>query len=352
MKTYHNEIQIDSSDPAIERYFTDDSIFFDIETTGFSYSHCSVYLIGTAVKCGNTLIIEQFFAETPDMERDCIEAFLLYLKDYKTLISFNGGGFDIPFLTGRCDILGIQNKLPSYNMLDLYKKITGIKNLLALDSYKQKSIEHFLGISRDDRFDGGQLINVYKDYVKTKDAEAKSLLLLHNYEDIIGMPKLLDMLLYYMLCEGRFHAVSLHTDISRQLDGSYVKEIYITLANGVTVPKDAVIHNDDVHIHIFPDKTVIRVRLYEGDLGYFIPGNKKDGCISTKYAIFLPQYEDVIEPAYRKKRADRTSYFELSERFAGDVALQDKYAAHLMNTLIVSQKRMTSRAQSRSPYNP
>jgi hypothetical protein len=237
-------------------------------------------------------------------------------------------------------------------MLDLFKKITELKSLIPLNNYKQKTIEQFLGISRDDMYDGGQLINVYKDYVKTKDSEAESLLLLHNYEDVKGMPMLLDMMLYHMLCEGLFHAVSLNTDISEQLDGSPVKELYITLENEITVPKDAAIRDDAVHIHIFPDKTVIRVKLCEGELNYYIPGNKKDGCISTKYAIFLPQYEIICEPAYRKKRADRLSYFALSETFARDTSLQEKYAAHLMRTLIFSQRRRTSRAQSQSPCNP
>ena len=43
--------------------FDEDSIFFDIETTGFSPASSNIYLIGCLRKVGETLIIDQFFAE-------------------------------------------------------------------------------------------------------------------------------------------------------------------------------------------------------------------------------------------------------------------------------------------------
>ena len=46
--------------------FDEESIFFDIETTGFSPANSSIYLIGCLRKQGEQLIIDQFFAENKE----------------------------------------------------------------------------------------------------------------------------------------------------------------------------------------------------------------------------------------------------------------------------------------------
>ena len=45
-------------------------------------------------------------------------------------------------------------------ILDIFKELSPIKPLLCLENYKQKSIEAFLGIDREDKYSGGELINV------------------------------------------------------------------------------------------------------------------------------------------------------------------------------------------------
>lgn len=50
-------------------------------------------------------------------------------------------------------------------ILDIFKELSPIKPLLRLENYKQKSIEAFLGIDREDKYSGGELINVYYEYL-------------------------------------------------------------------------------------------------------------------------------------------------------------------------------------------
>ena len=57
-----------------------------------------------------------------------------------------------------------------------FKELSPIKPLLCLENYKQKSIEAFLGIDREDKYSGGELINVYYEYLAQKDDEKLSLL--------------------------------------------------------------------------------------------------------------------------------------------------------------------------------
>ena len=53
---------------------------------------------------------------------------------------------------------------------------------------KQKSIEQFLGLAREDKYNGGQLIEVYREYLMTHESFLYDLLILHNEDDLKGMP--------------------------------------------------------------------------------------------------------------------------------------------------------------------
>ena len=94
-------------------------------------------------------------------------AFFHFLKNFKILIHFNGDGFDIPYLLKRCAACGLDFDFSGVKSVDLYKKIKPFKKILGLENLKQKTIEGFLDIERQDRFSGGQLIEVYHDYLAT-----------------------------------------------------------------------------------------------------------------------------------------------------------------------------------------
>ena len=94
MQTWHKELNFDNTDTLTNALFAEDSVFFDIETTGFSPANTTLYLIGCARRKGNIICIDQFFADTPDEEHLILAAFLELLKPYRTLITFNGLGFE------------------------------------------------------------------------------------------------------------------------------------------------------------------------------------------------------------------------------------------------------------------
>ena len=50
MITWHEELTFDFSDPVSNEVFTENCIFFDIETTGFSPARTDLYLIGCATR--------------------------------------------------------------------------------------------------------------------------------------------------------------------------------------------------------------------------------------------------------------------------------------------------------------
>mgnify|MGYP003298114201 CR=1 FL=1 len=86
-----------------------------------------------------------------------------------------------------------------YQLVKLYKVHLGLRNC------KQKTIEELLKITREDIFNGGELIPQYFEYMKTKSDELLNNLLLHNAEDCIGMLKLLEITDYLKLVEYISH---------------------------------------------------------------------------------------------------------------------------------------------------
>ena len=48
MQTWHKELNFDNTDTLTNALFAEDSVIFDIETTGFSPANTTLYLIGCA----------------------------------------------------------------------------------------------------------------------------------------------------------------------------------------------------------------------------------------------------------------------------------------------------------------
>lgn len=65
-----------------------ESLFFDIETTGFSPDTSHMYLIGCVFFQDNTWHYRQWFAENPDEEADVITAFFSFCKGISLSDSF------------------------------------------------------------------------------------------------------------------------------------------------------------------------------------------------------------------------------------------------------------------------
>lgn len=64
----------------------DKTIFFDIETTGFSRKYCNVYLIGCMYFSNNELMYAQWLAENFNDEANVLMAFHKFLKGFNTII--------------------------------------------------------------------------------------------------------------------------------------------------------------------------------------------------------------------------------------------------------------------------
>lgn len=339
-------------------FFQEDYIFFDIETTGFSAKNSSLYLIGCLRRIGTELIIDQFFAESKDDEQELLEKFIETANTYSTLISFNGIGFDLPFIKTKCNTYEIPEHFDTFQHIDIFKEINSIKPLLKLANYKQKTIEDFLDIHRDDKFSGGELIPIYEEYIKTHAAELEELLLLHNFEDVTGMLDLLPILTYTKILNGAYTIASTDTTTYISYEGDECLELIITLKNDYIAPKRISHQYKDYYITMNKDLTKIRIPIHEGELKYFYPNYKEyyylpvedmaihqsvasfvdkqyrekakaSNCYTRKCSKFLPQYDTIMNPVFRKEYKDKCSYFELTEDFISSDIMLRKYIAHI-----------------------
>lgn len=154
-------------------------------------------------------------------------------------------------------------------ILDIFKELSPIKPLLCLENYKQKSIEAFLGIDREDKYSGGELINVYYEYLAQKDAEKLSLLLTHNYEDVLGMTKLLSILSYKECIHGIADITGVSVNPYTAYDGSLMNELIISFENKFSVPKSVSFHDNDIYLTIGTTKSYVRAEIFEGEMRHF-----------------------------------------------------------------------------------
>lgn len=367
MKIWQNELPFTSVNPMIQQLFTESSIFFDIETTGFSPAHTQVYLIGCAVRKETVIHTIQFFSEHPQDEKNILTAFFDLLSGYSTLITFNGLGFDIPYLQGRCKHYQLLDMFVNHQYLDIFKSISKYRHILKLSNMKQKTIEQFLGLQRKDFYSGGELINVYSQYVAEPSEELQELLKLHNYEDVTGMIDLLPILSYVQLFEGNFNLISYEKNTFEEYEGRQGLELLLTLKTAFPLPRRFSFGWQDIYLTGVQDQVKLKVKIYQGELKYFYSNYKdyyylpkedmaihksvafyvdKDyrtkakaaTCYSKKTGCFLPQYEEVFEPYFKLEYHDKISYFEMTEDITQSEESLKKYVQHLLKCLLQVKK--------------
>ena len=255
-------------------YFTEDAFLYDIETTGLSARHHQIYLIGCAYRSGGKITIHQYFAESPEDESCILREFLRQASAFSSVITFNGKRFDEPFLRERCDKHHIPWEDYPENHLDIYQKCKPFKKLLSLPSLKQKSIEQFLGITRDDRYDGGELIRVYQSYLETRDADALHLLQLHNYEDVAGMITILPIFAYRDLGSLALQIHSIEAHNYSDYEGQPQTELLLEGSLGEALPAPVQLHLLDCYIILNKETFRASIPLFSGTMRHYLPNYK------------------------------------------------------------------------------
>ena len=174
----------------------EDILIFDIETTGLHHKHCKVILIGYLFFRNGQLFAEQIFAETPEEEVELLNHFMTISHQFSYHLSYNGNSFDIPFLNNRYQEHRINFTLDKSTNIDLLRVARKLSKTLDLENYKLKTVERFLGIYREDLISGKESVELYNHYLYSPSNSLRDTILLHNFEDIVYLGKVVDLLGY------------------------------------------------------------------------------------------------------------------------------------------------------------
>ena len=340
----------------------DEILFFDIETTGFSGDSTTLYLIGCTYYEHDSWNLVQWFADTLDSEEQLLHEFFQFLTHYRYLVHFNGDGFDIPYLLKRCRHYGLDYDFSGVTSIDIYRKIRPYKKLLGMDSLKQKAVERFLGISRKDLCSGGELIEVYKNYLHTRDSHMYDLLMLHNEDDLKGMPSILPILNYPDFFERPLSlAGKAVVKDSGLFEGSRFV-LQLLCGSPVTLPVPFEKYSPLAACYADGSQLTVLLPFYEGELKYFYPDYKNyyyliyedtsihksiaeyvdrearvkataKTCYTRKQGYFIPQFQPLWTPAFKKDYESRQTYAEYQDQLLCEDAEFQAYLKQVLDYL-------------------
>ena len=340
----------------------ENTLFLDIETTGLSSRKASIYLIGACYYSNHIWNAIQWFAETPFEETEIIHAFFKFASNFSTLIHFNGNQFDLPFILGRCEVHGLSYNFDTFKGIDIYKRVSLCKHFLQLPNCKQKSIEKFLGLDREDKYNGGELIQVYKEYIKAPCKTKENLLLLHNKDDLEGMLEILPILSYSDIFNKPVQATKVQSNYYFDLNGKKQQELVIRIKLPSPVPIPVSYHANDCYVTVENTSAALRIPVYTEELKYFyhnyreyyylpmediamhksvavfvdkehrVPATAAT-CYTRKYSSYLPMWDYVLEPFFKREYKSSLLFFELTDEFKTDREAFSKYASHILEML-------------------
>ncbi len=342
-------------------------VFFDIETTGLSSGRSEVYLIGClGFEEGEGWRHRAWFSEGMEDEPLILGAFCDMLMEKRKrhaphkpiLVTYNGEGFDLPFISACLRSYCLPDIKDAVLSFDLYRELKSLKPVLGLPNMKLKSLERYLGIDREDRFSGGELIPIYHRYRSTGDQELLSKLLLHNGEDIVNLPQICRLLSYGELFSGKFSLLS--ASVEELLKDSFL-DLRFELCDGL--PRELIYEQGPYSISASGKEARllnIVVRLHKGELKYFFADHKnyyylpeedraihksvgqfvekkarrqatRETCYQRESGIFLPEEDIIYAPVYYESYKGEQLYARFSEELLSDSQKLCEYGLSILS---------------------
>lgn len=286
-------------------FFRPDMMLLDIETTGLSPANNFIYCIGCSFLTPENISLCLLFAERQSDEPELLKQLSALLAGHSPVITFNGTTFDIPFLKKRYAYYHMEHPFSGTDFIDLYREARQLKPLLRLNSYKQKSLEQFLGCSREDTYSGGELIRVYTGYIKNPSPESLHLLFTHNYEDVKGMYDLLELLSYRRFLDGNFAI----RDIAFERDGENLFINFI-LALESPLPQSIRLLTEDAKLLLGQDSALIQFPVRFGKLRHYFPDYKNYYYLPEEGSIVHKSVGAYVDAGHRQKATRENCFIE------------------------------------------
>lgn len=282
----------------------DDFLFLDIETTGLTPETAQIYLIGALSHTEDTgWTLRQWFADSLSSEEEILRAFFSFASSFKILVHYNGDGFDLPFLMRCAAQYGIPHPFEGMQSLDLYRAARPYRKVFGTGRINQKSMEQFLGLSRADRFSGGELITVYQNYLNSGGTALLQQLLLHNEEDVTGLPVLLSLLSYRDFFLGGFSEAEAEEESSEN-DASF----RIRMKGSCYLPVPVSFRWDTFSLEAEDDRLVVSLPLFQGQLLYFYENYKDYYCLPEEGRVIHKSVAEFVDRSAKVRATARTAF--------------------------------------------
>ncbi|MFQ9515265.1 MAG: ribonuclease H-like domain-containing protein [Eubacterium sp.] len=291
----------------------DKVLFFDIETTGFSRKYCNVYLIGCMYFSGDQPMYTQWLAENFNDEANVLMAFHKFIQSFDTIIHFNGNSFDMPFLQARGEKYHLDFNFDQFKSIDIYRPVSKMNHILKMENQKQKTFEQLLGIKRTDPFSGGDLIEVFKHYVESKDERLIFPLLLHNREDVWNMGELISLLSISDLFHYKFHVLNYKIRDFKNMNGDIEQELCMSLELENTLPTPISYNFNGIYLRVNNTAADISIQIKKGTYKYFFDNYKDYYYLPLEDKAIHKSVAGFVDKKYRKQATPAICY----EKFSG-----------------------------------
>ena len=354
IKPFENKMQ-----PALFSAPLDKVLFFDIETTGLSPRTSSLYLIGTVCyqPSSGQFQLTQWFADNSQSEQEMLAAFLEQLEQYDCLCHFNGRTFDIPYILQKCKKYNMNisphcEKIFSDHTqtasLDLLIALRPLKKAFGLSQCTQKALENWRGIYREDKYNGGELIQVYsryrQDLLLHPDAAPKKekLLLLHNHDDLTGMLSVAELLAYR-------HCLVRKDESPAKISTAYIKTLDLTTQTlqirfSLTVPVPKEISLTKEYPCMTEDKKcrlllsggygTLTIPIRKDTLKYFISDYKNYYYLPAEDTAMHCSVAEFVDKQHRQKATPATCYLKQTGLFIPSLT----HKLHLSDTPVFAKE--------------
>ena len=212
----------------------DTHFLLDIETTGLLKTRDCIICIGVIYKKSESTVNSiQWFAEDKQDEVQLLKCFLEFCSAYQKVYTYNGQGFDIPFILSRLDYHDLSaTAFKALLFVDMRKMLSklGSKRLL---------LEKLLGYKRETAITGKEFVALYKLFEKTKLITYHTLLLNHHLEELGSLLALYEY--YYTI-----HQIATYKSIAVIKNTSALQ---LTLQAPFSFHTTCSIQFEDVYLH-------------------------------------------------------------------------------------------------------
>jgi hypothetical protein len=177
--------RVESAPVAAERL-----LFLDTETTGLAGGTGTyAFLVGAGWIEGDAFVVAQHFMRDLDEEPALLAALAPLLERAGGVVTFNGGGFDLPLLETRF-VLARRRwpaTLPHLDLLRPSRRVwTG-----CFDDCRLGTLERdVLGLEREQDVPGALIPTLYFDWLRRKRAAPLARVFAHNRDDVLSLAAL------------------------------------------------------------------------------------------------------------------------------------------------------------------